>query len=67
MFLHIGDNKTVPMRDILVILPLPTKDSLILLADGGEIRSPIAAATLRKRLDAATMPWLQGQRLSDDR
>lgn len=55
MMLHIGDNKTIPQADIVVILPVPKggKDgkTSILLADGRVIYSPISSMTLKMRLE----------------
>lgn len=55
MFLHIGDGRVIPQEDILAILPIADESdgdkSRILLAGGGEARSPISSVTLRRRLD----------------
>ena len=52
--LYIGNERSVLRRDILLILPTP-KDpagkSSIHLADGRVLKSNIAVATLKKRLD----------------
>ena len=50
--LHIGDNKIVSRKNIVAILPqkAPHVGALLFLADGRVLTTPIAAATLRKRL-----------------
>lgn len=52
--LHIGDNKTVSRRDIVIIMPVKAEEgtkSTLLLADGKVVYSNIAATTLQKRLE----------------
>ncbi|MDR0897319.1 MAG: hypothetical protein LBN04_05630 [Oscillospiraceae bacterium] len=61
--LYIGDNRRIPQREIVAILPhhaAPNK-ARIVLADGREVYAPVAAVTLKKRLDAPMVGADEGQ------
>jgi hypothetical protein len=51
--LYIGDNRRIPQREIVAILPHQAAQgkARIVLADGREVFAPVAAATLKKRLE----------------
>jgi hypothetical protein len=61
--LYIGDNRRIAQRDIVAILPHQSAEgkARIVLADGREVYAPVAAATLKKRLEMPLVGAEEGE------